>query len=265
MKQEILKVPYNRASIDVNVYTNRRGPDWLFCIHGLQSNGHLFDGLVCQPFLSSYSTIAVDLVGFGQSAKPVDFNYYLEDQALVIAEIFRILAIRKAVLVGHSLGGMIGVLLLKSLASVLSGFINMEGNLVLSDCGASKEVADSGFADFQKKLYRDIKKRAASESPQRAAWLEDIPDYAFYKTSQSIVEQSRSGRLPVLFASAPCRCLFVCGEKNREKFLTVPQSVARCQIGGAGHFMLLDNPKGSYACLQEFLIGQSASRCDLQG
>jgi pimeloyl-ACP methyl ester carboxylesterase len=259
VNQQLLKVNYRGVTLDVAAYVSRRSADWVFCIHGLQSNSELFRELIEQPFLSKYSTIAVDLVGFGKSSKPLDFSYNVEDQAQVIQEIFKILKIRRAVLIGHSLGGMVGVLLLESLAEILSGFVNMEGNLVLSDCGASKLVVLEDFADFKEHGYAKLKEQVAKESPLRAAWLNDIPDYVFYNTSQSIVNLSKSEKLVGLFGAATCRRLFVCGDKNVVKVKSVPPSVPSRLISNAGHFMLLDNPTESNTCLEEFFHADKAA------
>ncbi|PWU01435.1 MAG: hypothetical protein C5B53_02930 [Candidatus Melainabacteria bacterium] len=263
MRQEHLKVPFRDTVLDVAACLEENGRDWIACIHGLQSNSKLFSELLCQPFLRDYSKIAVDLVGFGRSAKPHGFSYSVEDQAAVVQEVFRLIKIRRAVLIGHSLGGMIGVLLLDPLADILRGFVNMEGNLKFSDCGASKEVANSDYANFRANLYPDLKAQVGREGPQRAIWLEDIPDYVFYKSSLSIVEWSKSEKLAALFASARCPCLFVYGEENRQKLLAVPDSISSHQIESSGHFMLLDNPDESYACLQNFLasLPSTEERC----
>jgi pimeloyl-ACP methyl ester carboxylesterase len=259
VRQEHLKVPFGNTFLDVAACLEKSGPDWLFCIHGVQSNSQLFGDLFSQSFLKGYSKIAIDLVGFGQSAKPHGFSYSVEDQAAVVREVFGLLEIERAVLVGHSLGGMIGVLLLDPLSEVLRGFVNMEGNLQYADCGASKEVANSDYASFRADVYRDIKTKVAGESPQRTLWLNDIPDYVFYKSSQSIVEWSKSEKLAPLFASARCPSLFVYGERNSYKRLAVPKVIPSCQINNAGHFMLMDNPQESYACLESFLTSQPYS------
>jgi len=259
MRQEHLKVPFRGTLLDVAVCLEENGPDWIFCIHGLQSNSKLFGNLLCQPFLQGYSKIAVDLIGFGQSAKPHGFSYAVEDQAAVVQGVFPLLKISRAIIIGHSLGGMIGVLLLDPLSEILQGFINMEGNLQYADCGVSKEVANSDYANFRGNIYREFKAKVAGESPQRAVWLEDIPDHVFYKSSQSIVEWSKSEKLKALFGSARCPCLFIYGERNSDKCLAVPKPIPSLQINNAGHFMLMDNPQDTYACLKNFLASRPCS------
>jgi pimeloyl-ACP methyl ester carboxylesterase len=177
-----------------------------------------------------------------------------------VHEVFNLLEIRKAVIVGHSLGGMIGVLLLKPLSEILSGFVNMEGNLVLSDCGASLEVAGAEFLDFQARLYSSLKQEVLQDCPKRALWLDDIPDYVFYASSQSIVEWSKSEKLLALFGESQCCSLYVYGDRNKEKLLTVPNHISTCQINNSGHFMLLDNPNSTYACLEGFLASALLSQ-----
>lgn len=253
MKEQIVRVKYHGTSLDISVSIQNRTPDWVVCLHGLQSNKKLFDSLVEQPVFNEHSTMAIDFVGFGMSEKPVDFPYTVDEQAVVVEHLLSTLKARKLTLIGHSLGGMVGILLLEPFKGNITAFVNMEGNLVLSDCGPSKDVARTDFTQFQANGYQALIQQAAQAHRQRAAWLRDTPDYVFYKMSQSIVEVSESEKLVGLFADAKCRRLFVCGDENRGKTEAVPKGVTCRQISNSGHFMLLDNPAETYACLVEFL------------
>jgi pimeloyl-ACP methyl ester carboxylesterase len=207
--------------------------------------------------------LAVDLVGFGQSSKPLDFSYTVEDQARIVQTLLEMLKIQRAILIGHSLGGMIGVLLLNPLRDIISAFVNMEGNLVLSDCGSSREVAKSDFESFRVNGYKQLKNKVKAECSGRLPWLEDIPDYVFYKMSQSIVKLCEKETLLGLFGAASCRRLFLYGDKNHGKISAVPVGVDCRQVSSSGHFMLLDNPEETYACLKDFLmVKQSAGNLD---
>jgi 2-hydroxy-6-oxonona-2,4-dienedioate hydrolase len=82
-------------------------------IHGLGSSADRW--LDIPDALSKYyHTIAVDLIGFGESDKPTDINYTIEKFAEFILELINKKELnsndnRKITLVGHSLGGYIAV------------------------------------------------------------------------------------------------------------------------------------------------------------
>ena len=60
------------------------------------------------PLLSThYYVIAVDMPGYGLSAKPVDFDYQNPNQAQMMKDFIRALGLKNVVVGGHSLGGAI--------------------------------------------------------------------------------------------------------------------------------------------------------------
>ncbi len=164
-------------------------------------------------------------------------------------------------IVGHSLGGMIGTLLLSPLQDITESFVNMEGNLVSSDCGLSKEVSQHPYSIFQSDEFAQIKNglkhSPARGSADRARWVDEIPDFAFYKACQSIVEWSAKRKILDLFEGAHCRKLFVYGAASTKKADYLPKAIERIEIPGAGHFMLQDNPAPCYRAIQNFLQPES--------
>lgn len=75
------RIVHPGTELKVAAHVEHRGPDRLLCLHGIQSNKNLFEGLLSQPFLSSFSLLALDFIGFGESSKPADFSYDIRDQA----------------------------------------------------------------------------------------------------------------------------------------------------------------------------------------
>lgn len=56
-------------------------------------------------FAERFHTIAVDQPGFGRSSKPVEHDQYFSHSASALAELFDVLQIKRAHLLGNSLGG----------------------------------------------------------------------------------------------------------------------------------------------------------------
>jgi pimeloyl-ACP methyl ester carboxylesterase len=227
------------------------GSEWLLCLHGLQSNKELFDEFLSEPFLSQYSLLVPDFIGFGASPKPIDFSYDVQEQAYIIEKLVKQLSIQKLNIVGHSLGGMVAILLLNPLKDIINSFVNMEGNLVLSDCGPSKEIATYSFDTFKNTKYDEIK--SDIKNSKRAQWLAQTPDFVFYKTSQSIVAWSSSGKLLDEFQNASCRKLFIYGSENSKKAASLKPGIELAEIPKSGHFMLQDNPEACFKTIKQFL------------
>jgi pimeloyl-ACP methyl ester carboxylesterase len=73
-------------------------------IHGFANSQQSFKKIA--PYLANeYHVVAMDLPGFGLSAKPTDHDYGNESQARVIADLITALNLKTALVGGHSLGG----------------------------------------------------------------------------------------------------------------------------------------------------------------
>ncbi len=257
LTEKIFNVSYKGFSLKVAAFVQERSSEYLLCLHGLQANKELFKPLLEQEFVAKYSFIAIDCIGFGNSSKPEDFSYDIEEQAHIVNEVINQLAIKKLHIIGHSLGGVIGTLLLQPLESKILSFINIEGNLTLNDSGISKIVAEYSFEDFKNDKYmqiqNDLKQSREPSAFQRNKWIAQIPDYVFYQTSVSLVDWAKSGKLLQLFAQSSSKKVYMIGDKNRVKRAIVPTGIQTIVIPNAGHFMLLDNPKVCFAVIKTFL------------
>ncbi|MDB5179045.1 MAG: hypothetical protein JWN01_988 [Patescibacteria group bacterium] len=257
LENRAITVRFKGQGLKVSVLMARRSDEWVVALHGVQSNGELFADLFQQEFLAGYSLLAISFVGFGDSGKPEDFSYDVQDQAGVVKLVLDELGVKRLHLIGHSLGGMVGTLLLKQLGGRVMSFSNLEGNLVLADCGASKDVAQLSLGKFEQTGYAQMKDKVKGSGEKsasfRSRWLEMIPAFVFYKTSVSIVEWSQSEKLLGLFNGSEVRRLFIYGEKNAYKAEVVSDLVEKAEIPGAGHFMLLDDPAACYRGLGTLL------------
>lgn len=249
----------NITSYDVSIFWEKRGENvpWMVFLHGLQSNKEVFTELMQQPFLQKFSLLALDFVGFGASSKPTNFSYELQDQAEVVKEVLEQLGIQEFHIIGHSMGGMIGTLLLGQRKTRVLSLVNLEGNLVEKDCGASLAIVEhQTFASFSAGGYeawkRAEEKTQAPDIHKRLQWLSMIPDFVFYRSATSIVRWSKSEELLALFLNAPQKKLYVYGEKNAEKAQRLPSNIEKAEIQNAGHRMLADNPVGCYLALEKF-------------
>lgn len=248
---------YNNESYSISTNIRKVSDEWILCLHGIQSNKELFSDIFSIPLFDKYSMLAIDFVGFGESDKPENFSYDINDQAHLCSALIEKLKIDKAHIIGHSLGGMVGTVLLNLQKNKISSFVNMEGNLVLEDCGLSLDVAGKSFEEFRNsyfsKIRVDLEKSHEIGADKRRKAIELVPDYAFYKTSRSIVEWSKSRKLLDIFVSAPQRKLFMYGQRNSHKTKVLPKNMKTATINNAGHFMLLENPDECYKKIEEFL------------
>ncbi len=100
----------------------------------------------------NYNLIALDLVGFGESDKPKNYDYSLIRQALLTYKFIDHLNFEVDVLVGFSMGGPIALYLSKQLHS-FKRLILIEPVLFPSDLSFSKLLADHSLQSIKVVLF----------------------------------------------------------------------------------------------------------------
>lgn len=223
-------------------------PDWLVFIHGLGCARQGFDGVFDRPDLRErYTLMTIDLPGFGESVKPADFSYELEEQANTVTQLLGNLAAQRVNIVGHSMGGVVGLLVAHQVKAQL--FINCEGNFVASDAGlASRHIANQPEADFQARGFKEfvsqLKKSEDNADKTWAKWCQQSTPLAFHRSAQSLVKWSDSKQILGLYQSLESTA-YIHGAHGLVSEVT-PQLPNVFTIPGSGHFMMLDNPNGLY-------------------
>jgi pimeloyl-ACP methyl ester carboxylesterase len=82
----------------------------MFLIHGFLSSTFVWSKVFLDLAAAGFRVIAPDLIGYGYSAKPRNFNYTIEEQSRVISGLIEKLGCEGATLVGSSYGGAVASL-----------------------------------------------------------------------------------------------------------------------------------------------------------
>lgn len=218
----------------------------MLCLHGIQGRRQVFDGLARNVKFGEHMLIALDFPGFGESPAHRWRGDRLQGLAEVVWRVTALLDVKRFHLVGHSLGGMVGTLMLAQSDSTILSFANLEGNLVSSDCGASAVAAAMSLRMFERlgfaELLAGIEASVGADVEPRLEALKQTTAQTFHETASTIVEWSGSSELLRLFVdSRTPRCLIV-GDRNKDKTRVLPDYVPRYVVPDCGHFMLLENP-----------------------
>ncbi|MFC5290132.1 alpha/beta fold hydrolase [Actinokineospora guangxiensis] len=216
-------------------------------LHGLgASSSHDFPEIAQHPSLAALGrrSLLVDLLGFGYSDRPADFGYSLEEHARAVAAVLDAERVAAADVVGHSLGGSIGLALAALRPDLVRGLVLGEANLRRGRGQLSRWVADWSEEDF---LARGMAEYAAlTPWPEYAASRRLADPVALHRSAKGLVHGTDRDLATVL-AGHPGPKAFLVGERSRPceeepdaraagaRVLTVPDS---------GHLMLFDNPAG---------------------
>jgi len=238
----------------------------ILCLHGAYCNRGDFACLLTFPRLEQCSFLLLDLPGHGESSKiplgdpEAEFPACLEDMADVIVILLGELGLgtKPCIIVGHSLGGAVGLLLSQHLAPNVLGFVSLEGCLVATDTPAN------GLASrWMQKDPRQVCSLDLLEDIAAAAHLGRDPagiqhwfncaescgvtaHFLSVRMSTSLYTWSNSGKLVDFLDGLPM-FHYVYGPSSG-KFSTVLQAALSSRehchshpVEGSGHFMLLDN------------------------
>jgi len=252
---EKVTIEYQGIKLAISYNARLGGPSSLLLIHGLGSSKECFDDIWNYPDYRQYTVIIPDLPGYGESNKPKNFSYSMEDQAEILELLVYRLNLKDLCVIGHSMGGAIGLLLALNIGPLARSLINLEGNLIRQDCSGSRAALKYTIGDFINHGFDELKESIALQADQ--SFLKSLNNsdvYAFYKSSKSLVKWSDSGMLLDMFLGLDIPKYYVYGEQNsKSPVLKYLDEIPKLMIPGAGHGMMNDNPSVFYSDLLRWL------------
>ncbi len=243
-----INLVYRGVSLGVSYDLRRGGKGSIVFIHGLGACKDCFRDVWGFPGYGRYTILTFDLPGFGGSDRPREFSYSMEDQAAVSRLLVQELGLKQINLVGHSMGGAIGLLLAAEIRPDAASYICLEGNLISEDCTGSRAAVSYSLADFEREGFQALKSNISDSADALfTGCLSRSDPHAFYRSSESLVKWSDSGKLLELFLELEVKKSYIFGELNKNapvvRRLT---SVPKLMIPSAGHAMMTDNPRRFY-------------------
>jgi pimeloyl-ACP methyl ester carboxylesterase len=232
----------------------RPGPDRpaLVLIHGFGNSLQSFR-LLAPLLANDFYVIAVDMPGFGLSAKPADWDYRNPNQARVMGDFIRALGLDHVIVGGHSLGGSIALRVAVSEPEV-TGLVLMNPGILNSGVPA---IAQLYFFPMQRLLAKQLGDRDFREKMIKGSFIN--PDVITDEVMADLQRTSRSegyldgmttmmGQYEApdeepLLAEARMPTVIVWGELDRRK---TPAELARLEAGLPNHRTLKVPGVGHY-------------------
>jgi len=250
--EEKISVNYSGQSLLINTKYHPGGDTLVVFLHGLGCVKECFDAASSSVLANRFSILTFDFVGFGNSSHPDNFGYTLGDHAAIAKLVIDYSSHKSIVVVGHSMGGAVGILLSRLMN--IKYFINVEGNLVDSDAGvASRSISEQSEEQFIAKGFdnfiANLKYTNRHDYKMWAKWSEKSSKYAYYKSAKSLVNWSDSGRLLEYFKELQ-RKSYIYGEKSIPlPVLSQLRDVKTYKISSSAHFMMLEQPDSFYSAV----------------
>lgn len=254
-ESKIFRINFRGRELEISAKLKGSPDELILFIHGLGCSKESFDAAFDSPYLADFQLLAVDLVGYGGSSRPSDFSYTMENQAEVLRLLLDEMKSAKIHVVAHSMGGAVGLLLAKEIGGMLASFVNVEGNLIGSDCGLiSRKAIQISYDEFRDNVFDRIRSVGPETWQEMSAMADAL---GFYKSCESLVEWSDTEKLLEIFLGLEVDSLYVYGDRNADmEILGRLGEIRKASVSASGHFVMNDNPAGFCALVRETVTGQ---------
>ncbi|MEU2613207.1 alpha/beta fold hydrolase [Micromonospora sp. NPDC007271] len=207
------------------------------------------------PGAAGFRAILVDLLGAGFSDRPEWFSYSLEDHAETVAALLDGLGVRDCVLVGHSMGGSIAVLLAGSRPDLVAQLILAEPNLGPVRGMLSPYIVDldedefvrTGHAALLGKLDEVAEQDVAAAN--FAALVRVCSPLALHRSSRSLARVREPGLRARLDGLPMPRAVLIGELSGYRHGGFAAHGIMTVTVAGAGHAMNEEQPAAFAAAI----------------
>lgn len=240
----------------------KAAPATLLYVHGLGESGLSFERLLDAPALADLRQVAPDLPGYGRSARP-ERAPSIDETVDELAAFWRRRGEEAAIVVGHSLGGVIALRLAERHAALVRALIDVEGNKSEADAVFSGRAAAQLLENFVGEGFERLREavRVAGETDpaqrgyHRSLMLAD--PRVFHRHALELVGLSRSEDLSPRLVALPMPVFYVAGRPGgasaRSLELVRAAGVPAIELAPAGHWPFLDRPRHFALVLRELV------------
>jgi pimeloyl-ACP methyl ester carboxylesterase len=250
------RITFRGRELEISAKLKGSSNELILFIHGLGCSKESFDAAFDFPGLADFRLLAVDLVGYGDSSRPDDFSYTMEDQAQVLRLLLDEMEPARVHIVAHSMGGAVGLLLADAIAGRLASFVNVEGNLIGSDCGLiSRKAIQIPYEEFRDNMFGGIIGVGPEQWREMSAKADVL---GFYKSCESLVEWSDTEKLLEIFLGLEADRLYIHGDRNSDmEILGRLGEIRKASVCESGHFVMNDNPAEFCSLVCETTAGRT--------
>lgn len=228
--------------------------------HGFGSTKEDYADLALRESFAGRPLIAYDAPGCGGSTLDDPGALSIPFMADVAEAVYDALALERAHLTGHSMGGLTALLFAHRHPNRVASFFNIEGNVAPEDCFLSRQIvehAGDDDASFLAGFADRVRQRAESGSALYAAALPaKVRPTSYRPIFTSMVALSDCEPLADRFVGLPCPKAFVHGAEN-SSLSYLPQLRAKgvevIEIPHSGHFPMYSNAPVLWRALAQFI------------
>jgi pimeloyl-ACP methyl ester carboxylesterase len=201
---------------------------------------------------TSYRAYALDLWGFGDTAHNV-LNYSLEQQATLLDRFLNEMGIGKIALVGHGLGGLVGM-------TFATRFPQSVDRVMAVSCPLDYAAVN---ARLRTASPVELSEWLSGRTPEATTALSDSPKVDIQAIAASMVGL-QANNIFSNFRALNIPCLLVYGDKDPAIIIpdgeySLSTMTHQIELEGSGHFPMIDETTKFNRLLTDFLALDSGS------
>lgn len=254
--------------VDLSVAALRRDggrPPVLF-LHGFGSSKEDYADAAHRTAFAGRGLLAYDAPGCGETACGDLRAVSIPFLARVAEDAVRRAGFDRFHLVGHSMGGLTGLLLARRWPERVLSFVDIEGNLAPEDCFLSRQARTHPGRDPDDFLRGLADRARRAPSLSSALYAASLPHKvragAVRGIFESMVDLSDHGDLLATYLALPFPRMFMHGEQNASlSYLgrLVDAGVEVAAIPASGHWPMYANPVAMWARIAAFVDRSEAA------
>ena len=234
-----------------------RSPARLF-VHGLGASGaHHFAAVLAHPALAGHRSLVVDLLGYGTSDRPADFDHTTTSHARSLGALLQDLALGPVDLVAHSMGGAIAIELATDHPELVDRLVlvdaNLDGSTPLPGAGNSRGIAARAERDFVAAPDHEVR---AAVGDDWWATMQTADRLAVHRNAVSLVQGVEPSWRHQLMALPHDRTFLhpeAGGPPDGDGELRAA-GVDVVAVPECGHVIMVDNPDGFATAVADALL-----------
>lgn len=258
---KVARVEYKGQMVNVHSTFVKGNKTPLVFLTGLGCSQSDFRKALESRQLKGHAMLLFDFPGQGTNPRlppaiPQGFRFTMDELAELTKAMLDHYGLGKVVLVGHSMGGVVGRKLVIKHPERVSLFVDIEGPLDLSECQRCIQIAMARREEFPKTISGIVENYTATRKKSDTRYsttFKGASPFALKKYSESLINEF-SERQP-LTELPQNRVVYFAGENNNNPRLRVleQQGIPVKRIPKTGHFVMEDNPASFYRKLAQLI------------
>ncbi|RAK81582.1 alpha/beta fold hydrolase [Aspergillus fijiensis CBS 313.89] len=229
-------------------------------LHGFGSCKEELHDLIFQRPLKEHTFLAYDAPGCAATHTADPSAATIAFMVATAEAVLHHYGVDRFHLIGHSMGGLVALMLADRHPDRILSFVDIKGNLTLEDCFLSRQIFTHPGSTPEEFLEMFIERTRSNPAYSTALYASTLParvrPAAIEPIFRSMVELSDGGDLMDRFLALQCPRMFMYGELNRDlSYLGTlrEHGVALAEIPQSGHFPMYSNPVDMFGRIVGFM------------